>query len=226
MLRKAILGLILALAAATPADARLFRQTYGATIPAQGSAAGDCGSTWNWNQDFFVPRYATSGRYDLFSPCKVARTRSPAAWHGSQLYPGYCTVYGAPHYRWRNHVYGTYCGCKPLQPYCGPWRNKPCCRNCGPRRSSCSAGLCEMLENSNGLSHFCPSPCGILPGVEPVGLALLGSIPVDSDDLLAGGLLPTAPIGGGVAIPEGLTDQLRALQPLLGSPNNSQLPSP
>ena len=67
-----ILALLLVLTSATVAEARLFWQTYGSTLPAAGDcgpAANGCGCTWNWNQDYFVPRYPSSGRYDMFSPC-------------------------------------------------------------------------------------------------------------------------------------------------------------
>ena len=105
-----LLTLIAALLGANTAQARLFWQTYGSVVPAD-----DCGSscTWNWNQDYFVPRHCSSCRYGLFSPCKTSCTTSPACKWRHPLYPGYCGIYGPCHYGRRDHV--CHCGCGPAR---------------------------------------------------------------------------------------------------------------
>ncbi len=110
-----LLTLIAALLGANTAQARLFWQTYGSVVPAD-----DCGSscTWNWNQDYFVPRHCSSCRYGLFSPCKTSRTTSPACKWRHPFYPGYCGIYGPCHYGRRDHVYDCHCGCGPVRYGC------------------------------------------------------------------------------------------------------------
>ncbi len=186
MRRLVLLALCISLLSATTAEARLFWQTYGSTIPsAGGSSSEDCGAggTWNWNQDYFVPRYPSSGHYELFSPCKTSHTTSPACWQSHPFHPGYCNIYSGCRYRWRNHVYGAYCGCTPIEV------------SRGPRRSGCGNECCVPLREPNCPGATCDQGCfdlvaptatvGYLPNVESTGLAILGSISVEGDGLLA-----------------------------------------
>lgn len=240
MLRTILLATVALLTWNTQAEARLFLQTYGSTIPVHGSAADGCGNTWNWHQDYFVPRHASTCWYGLFSPCKRGQTYSPAALYCSQLYPGYCTAYNAYRYRWRNHVYRTHCGSTPLKPACGKWRSVKCRRGCEPRyastRDECSGSasceeVCGERVNCNRANPNCRpwipehavSHCmeGFLPGVEPVGVEMLGSIPVDPADLLLTGALPRAPAAARAAIPGSLPLQLKTMLPSLGSPKST-----
>lgn len=181
MRQLALLVLGFSLLSATTAEARLFWQTYGATIPS-GEGCGS-GCTWNWNQDYFVPRYSSTGRYALFSPCKKSRTTSPACKWCHPYYPGYCSPYGPWHYRRRNHVYCTYCGCTPIQVYHGPWRTGCGNQCCVPLRpQDCPAAACPR----GGFDHFSPSATvGYLPNVESSQPAILGSLSVEGDGLLA-----------------------------------------
>jgi len=177
-----LVALCVSLMSATTAEARLFWQTYGSTIPSVGgSGNGGCGAgcTWNWNQDYFVPRYPSSGQYGLFSPCKTSRATSPACKGSHPFYPGYCGIYGPCHYGWRNHVYKKYCGCSPIEVCRGPWRTG--CSN-GCQTSSCQAAACEQgcFEYSAGSAAI-----GYLPNVESSGMEILGSISVEGDGLLA-----------------------------------------
>ncbi|MCG8451152.1 MAG: hypothetical protein MI725_16410 [Pirellulales bacterium] len=176
---QGILALALVLSTTTAAEARLFWQTYGSTIP---TAAG-CGCTWNWRQDYFAPRHASSCRYDLFGCGKTSRTTSPACKWRHPLYPGYCGIYGPLHYCCRDRVYRCRCGCTPLRPdfNCGcrescrvPLRPRHCgsCSGCGP--TCCCPGVMAAAESSP------------LPNVEAPGLQVLGSIPVGGNELLAG----------------------------------------
>ena len=228
MLRTLLLATAVLLASTPQAEARLFRQTYGSTIP----GGGQCGCTWNWAQDYFVPRHASSCRYDLFSACKTSRTYSPAAMFCSQIYSGYCTVYSAWRYRWRNHVYRVHCGCEPVRPACDRWRSRKCRRGCD---AACTCGGCPAVGCVEGgcgcLPPCCPTGCYpegcYLPGVEPAGVELLGSIPMDTDDVLVSGALPVASSGGGeslMGIPTTLpADSLPSLEslPSLGAPQTT-----
>ncbi|NOY29402.1 MAG: hypothetical protein GXP28_04265 [Planctomycetes bacterium] len=166
MRRFVLLALCVSLLSATTAEARLFWQTYGSTIPSESPSGEGCGAgcSWNWNQDYFVPRYPSSCRYGLFSPCKTSRSTSPACKWSHPFYPGYCSNYGPCHYRRRNHVYGARCGCSPIQV-------------CGSQAAPYYLG---------DFGHPAPTPeTGYLPNVESPGLAIVGSISVEGDGLLA-----------------------------------------
>lgn len=206
---------LITLAAATlgagRAEARLFIQTYGAVVPADA-----CGSscTWNWNQDYFVPRYCSSCRYGLFSPCKTSCTVSPACHYCHALIPGYCSIYGPWHYCWRNHVYGHQCGCCPVEPYCGPYR-----RGCGPglgcRKRACCAG-CPVLP---GWFEY-GEP---LANVEPPHFEVLGNIPVQGDELLASlQMVPEGAVLPGIAVPP--PQPVEETLPKFGKPLKSEFP--
>ena len=168
-----LLTLCLPLLQASTAEARLFWQTYGSTIPS-GTGCG-AGCTWNWNQDYFVPRHSDSCRYGLFSPCKTSCTNSPACKTCHPFYPGYCSIYGACHYKWRNHVYQAYCGCTPLK-ICGGCLRNGCGRGCFPARVCCE-DYCPQVAPVERVDY--------LPNVEPREFAILGNIPVEGDGLLA-----------------------------------------
>ena len=189
MRRILILSLLASLCLASFAEARLFRQTFGATIPDESG----CGCTWNWNQDYFVPRHPDSCRYGLFSACKTSCTTSPACKWCHPFYPGYCSIYGPCHYCWRNHVYKKHCGCTPLcvsKPTRACGCGKGCfrntcstigCQTCGSCPTSChtASGICEAwAQPAIVVEHP-------LPNVEPAGLEVLGSISVEGDGLLA-----------------------------------------
>lgn len=198
MRRTALAALAASLLCAAPAQARLFYQTYGATV-----ATGDGGCVWNINQDYFVPRHCHTGRYDLFSACKTSRTTSAACRHGHPLYSGYCSPYGPCRYRWRDHVYKKHCGCTPLSCYYGPWRPEyaGCCKpplmrlrhDCGGkhacRKKACRAGDCR------GECSLCPASTdyvahgpigGPIANVEGYELEVLGTIAADAESLLVG----------------------------------------
>jgi len=213
--------LVVSLASATTAEARLFWQTYGSLAPAEGG-----GCTWNSNQDYFVPRYPSSGRYGIYSPCKSNDTTSPLS-GGSPackgrhpFHPGYCDIYGPCHYRRRNHVYGAYCGCQPqtYDAYCGsqPQPYGGCCGT-SPVASGDSLGVlgCETLAP--------------LYNVEPSQLDILGSIPVEG-----GGLISSADFSqlGSERNQQQLLLQQRALPllqqglPSFGLPISGQLTQP
>jgi hypothetical protein len=162
------------LTADTTAHARLFWQTYGSTVPTADGCA------WNVNSDYFVPRHCDSCRYDLFSPCKTAHSLSPACKNLHPIYGGYCTPYGACHYRWRDHVYQKYCCCTPLRYVHGPWKLEKCRKHCGGQH----CGKCELTSGCvAGLGSL---PCGdgargeefagALYNVEPFGGERLGEI--------------------------------------------------
>jgi len=160
----ALLLTLSALLGTTPAEARLFPQLYGSITP-QNSDGSGC--SWNWNQDFFVPRHSTSCRYELFSSCKTPRTTPSSACRWChRFFSGYCTAYGAYRYAWRNHVYRSRCGCAPVGPPYGgtsgypTWREAPFARE---------APLVSLL-----------------PNVEFGSFELLGSIPAEEDNLTTG----------------------------------------
>ncbi len=193
MRRTVLLSLLVSLFFGTPAEARLLWQTYGSVMPNDDG----CGSTWNWNQDYFVPRHASSGRYGLFSPCKTSRTTSPACKWCHPFYSGYCSIYGPCHYKRRDHVYKAYCGSSPQNIY-------------GPRRASgggCrvpyrrgSGPVCGDAPTCGETTAMCPMACRPmartaypLPNVEVPGLEILGSISVEGDGLLAN--INTSPLG-------------------------------
>jgi len=177
MRQLALLALCVSLMSATTAEARLFWQTFGSTIPGEISSGEGCGAggSWNWNQDYFVPRHGSSCRYGLFSPCKTSRSTSPACRWSHPFYSGYCSIYGPCHYRRRNHVYDTRCGSSPVE-INGPWR-----RGCG---------------NEYGVPLRAPGypEAGYLANVESSEMTILGSISVEGDGLLAN--LDLTPGGG------------------------------
>lgn len=210
----AILSLILLGTLAATAQGRLFLQTYGAVVP---SAEG---CTWNVNQDYFVPRYSSSGRYDLFSCCKHSCTSSPACKNCHPLYPGYCTNYGPLHYCWRNHLYGCRCGCEPVQAYCGPYRH-----GCGPKCCLRPDNCCSACATTS----FCNSPANCcaeyLPNVESPEFQLLGSLSLDGDPLLT-----SLQLGQGMGPPAATQNSrpglLEQTLPLLGVPSGETVPAP
>lgn len=202
LIALAALGLCLA---GAEVHARLFRQTYGAVTP-----TADGGCQWNAHQDYFVPRHCDSCRYDLFSACKTGHTKSPACIHRHPLYDGYCTEYTACRYRWRDHVYKTFCGCTPLGCIYGPWRNEKCREGCfllHHKDKKCGAGGCQSTCGSD--CHLSSAGCnscgdemtfhgetagygqsayyGDLPHVEPMGGESLGSVAAIPAGMLGGG---------------------------------------
>lgn len=208
------ISLAIALALASTAEARLFWQTYGSTMP----TADGCGCTWNWNQDYFVPRHASSCRYGLFSPCKSSCTTSPACKWCHPWYSGYCSIYGPCHYRRRNHVYGCHCGCSPIAACVG--RMKRCgalgAGCCTAKFCCCAAGgsCCAVTACSGGICFDCEAP---LYNVEPAGAAILGSIPVEGGDLLA--QTDLTQLGSGLPGGELLLQPQGSLQQLQGVPS-------
>ncbi|QDT00488.1 hypothetical protein [Adhaeretor mobilis] len=205
--RLIVLFALATLTVATPeAQARLFRQTFGATVP-----TADGGCAWNYDQDYFVPRHCDSVRYGLFSDCKQSITTSPACRRCHPLYAsacgkGYCSPYGACHYRFRDHVYKRACGCTPLACTYGPWANDYCgsckpplmrlCdrRHCHKSQCGGSYGSFEPLGPMNcqtgayqsgfGFAPLAMRPkhplSGHLPNVEPFGIDVLGAVTSDS----------------------------------------------
>lgn len=214
-LASVLLPLTVLTLAAPQAQARLFRQTFGATAPTT-----DGGCVWNENQDFFVPRHCDSCRYGLFSACKQSHTTSPACRFAHPIYQSacgkaYCTTYGACRYRWRDHVYKAHCGCTPLACYHGPWRNSyagccgPLCYRChAHKHGGCGNGFCGQgnlgsctapevpcLAQASVEQASCVFPAhkspSYLPNVEPFEVALLGS--VGSGSVLDGNQLINPP---------------------------------
>jgi hypothetical protein len=218
--------------AAADVHARLFRQTYGAVTPTE-----EGGCQWNANQDYFVPRHCDSCRYGLFSACKKGHTISPACRHLHPLYAGYCSPYGACRYRWRDHVYKTFCGCTPLRCTYGPWRNEQCkecfllhhnhkpCNACGTyvgcRQTGSGCSHCDWAGGSNAI--YCSGPTyyndsldyGELPHVEPLGGEILGSIAALPNGSLGSGGSASPALG---AIPVGAAAGTSGILPALGIP--------
>jgi hypothetical protein len=171
-----------AMTAPPAAHGRLFWQTYGSTVPTADGCA------WNLNSDYFVPRHCDSCRYDLFSPCKTAHSLSPACKNLHPVYGGYCTPYGACHYRWRDHVYQKYCCCTPLRYAHGPWKLEKCRKHCGclhgggcEPSTGCVAGGSCVSGASFGSLPCVDGACGdefagVLHNVEPFGGEPLGEI--------------------------------------------------
>ena len=185
-------------------DARLFWQTYGATVAADGGCGAGC--AWNVNQDYFVPRHCDSGRYGLFSPCKTAHTRSAACKHLHPIYRGYCTPYGSCHYKWRDHVYKTYCGCTPLSHKYGPWHLDRCqkhplvlrhadplaCAACGLAATHATGEYARSPAEHYGLS---------LCNVEPFGGETLGTVAAISAGVGGGSTAAATPTTAGPPTP-------------------------
>jgi hypothetical protein len=179
----ALLAALAAASAPSAVHARLFWQTYGATVPS-GEGCG-AGCAWNLNSDYFVPRTCETGHYDLFSPCKVDHYRSPACRYLHPVNCGYCTPYGPCHYKWRDHVYKKFCGCTPLACTHGPWKLEKCCKHCPTPCTGVGCCHCGECGLGNGvLTDGGCSPVGVqgyagdleLPNVEPLGGELLGTI--------------------------------------------------
>ena len=174
-MRRCTLSIILLGLVAGGAEARLFWQTYGATVTAHDGCA------WNIDQDYFVPRTCDAGRYALLSPCKCDHGTSPACRRLHPVYTGYCTPYGACHYSWRDCVYRSHCGCTPLRVQDDDGRSMKCRKPCYVLRDPYSCG-----DKSNGqvtptlgigVSAGCIA-AGVLANVEPVAIEEdpLGSI--------------------------------------------------
>jgi hypothetical protein len=196
----ALLALAVTLAVPHAVHARLFWQTYGASV----ASPNGCGCAWNLNSDYFVPRHCDSGRYDLFSPCKTAHSISPACKNLHPVHGGYCTPYGECHYRWRDHVYRKYCGCTPLKHIYGPWRLDKCRKHglgpCGC--SACTSGravgvsppVCDTCQ-SLASPAWNDANGDVLPNVEPFGGETLGTIlafPAGNRGGMGGGaMMPT-----------------------------------
>jgi len=207
----ACLGLAITLSIGTTVEARLFWQTYGSTVP----TADGGGCNWNMNQDYFVPRHADSCRYGLYSPCKSSRSTSPACRGSHPMHPGYCGIYGPCHYRRRNRVYATHCGCTPIQ----------FDRGCG---EGMTPGYCGAY--GSGTYAFPEQQVAELPNVESAHLDILGSIPLEGGSLLT--RTDFSQLGNGELPPSLLplqqqgSSSLRALQSL-GLPGLTQpLPRP
>lgn len=200
------LVLAISLALASTVEARLFWQTFGSTVP----AADGCGCTWNVNQDYFMPRYPSSGRYGLFSPCKSSRSNSPASPYYHPIYPGYSGIYGACHYRRRNHVYAAYCGCSPILA-------------CGSRCGAASTGCCTAAGDFGAV---CCDPVAPLYNVEPSQLDLLGSIPVEGSGLLTQADLSQLGVAGGGQLLLPTQNPLQQIQGIPSLNNSPQFTQP
>jgi hypothetical protein len=202
-----------AFTAAAPAQARLFWQTYGATV-----ATPDGGCAWNMGTDYFVPRTCDSCRYDLFSACKSHHSISPACRNLHPVYCGYCTPYGACHYKFRDHLYKKRCGCTPLACMHGPWELEKCRKHCRrtPDLASCEGcssgcggcGMTPLVGCANGtcvggavcdaaLEPGASSQFAYLPNVEPLGGVIVGTVEAYPARMGAAG----AGMGAGMAMP-------------------------
>jgi hypothetical protein len=226
MRSPALFSLILLCGWAARADARLFWQTYGSTVP-----TADGGCTWNANSDYFVPRHCDTCRYGLYSPCKSSCTTSPACRRCHPHHTGYCSPYGCLHYCWRNHVYAHKCGCSPVS-YHGPYRE-----GCGPclcERGSCSDGMCPAGGMCGIHDDQACSDCMYLPNVESGGLQILGAISLSGDPLLTSLQLgvPAAgmPLLPGQALPAAIPTTIPQAMPeplpMLGQPPAQTMPHP
>ncbi len=211
MPRLALIAALTTLLTPATADARLFWQTYGASVGTEGGCGAGC--HWNLNQDYFVPRHCDSCQYGLFSACKVDHTRSAACKNLHPVYAGYCTPYGSCRYKWRDHVYKTYCGCTPLRCEHGPWHLKKCDKHALVKRHAhpgCAGGsaACRRSAVADGLaaSHLTESydaaPYAIEPthqhvgyyqNLEPFGGETLGSIAALPAGMAGGGSATAAP---------------------------------
>ena len=259
------LSLVVCCLAADPAEARLFWQTYGSVVPAEGSFGGCGGCVRNLNQDYFVPRHCTSGRYMLYGPCKFSRSTSPASYQCHPLYPGYCTIYTPLRDCWRDRTYQHPCGCQPLcikaGGRCGgfcklcqhskddfygacAWGATGSCLHGGCRsclhggcgschrdgcglchRGGCGSGVCGFGGCSAGgfagpQFYGVPRPSSP-PNMGDSGFEILGSIPVDSSELLASALLSEMDDNTDALVP--ITPS--RVQPLIGLPALGPTPS-
>ncbi len=224
-------SLLLSLAFVAPAEGRLFYQTFGSVVP----TADGC--TWNVNQDYFVPRHCSSGRYGLFSPCKEDCTISPACRKGHPLHPGYCSPYGPLHYCWRNFVYHYHCGCGPVKPcggFCRHCGSGPVRSYCGPYQAGCgpqcqvpyaaAASCCFPGDSYCAMGAVEAYPCEMyLPNVESHEYQILGSISLAGDPLLTSLQLAQPPALP--AVPSQTSgNALEQLLPMLGIPEGEALP--
>ncbi|MCC6493418.1 MAG: hypothetical protein IT424_10385 [Pirellulales bacterium] len=231
----AAITVLTALAPATPVAGRLFWQTYGATV------ATDSGCAWNINQDYFVPRHCDSCRYDLLSPCKEYRTKSPACKYLHPLYAGYCTPYAPCHYRRRDHVYKARCGCTPLKYSYGPWRLDRCDKHSGQRDkhplvlraeasqcASCPGGGWLALGAAEGAATYYGGDFEALPHVEPMGGTILGSVAALPGRLGAGGATSgMASSGAGAGLSPAAGQSILpafGITPSTGTPGGGALP--
>ena len=212
-----LLAIAISLVLASNAAARNFWQTYGSTVP----TADGCGCTWNWNQDFFVPRHASSCRYGLFSPCKTSCTTSPAAKWCHPFLAGYTSIYGPCHYRRRNHVYACRCGCTPIAACLKRCRsNKACCCATsgvcavGCVVPGCVGSVCTLLSGCDfgDASVYRDEPVAALHHVDTSGFEILGSIPVDGSELLTRTDLSQVGQSGGQLLLQPPADALKQLQ--------------
>ena len=205
-LARFVMTLAISLVLASTVEARHFWQTFGSTVP-----SADGGYSWNQNQDYFVPRHSSSGRYGLFSPCKSSSTGlSSASPYSHPLHSGYSGIYGSFHYDRRNHVYGAYCGCSPILSG-GANTSNSCASNAG----------FGIVSNELVASQY-----NNLHNVEPAQLEILGSIPVEGSGLMSQSDL--LGLGGGAGGPMPLPTQnpMQLLQGLPGGLNLPQFPQP
>jgi hypothetical protein len=152
--------------APSTAHARLFWQTYGATVP----GPDGCGCAWNLDSDYFVPRTCDSCRYDLFSACKTSHSISPACKYLHPVYGGYCTIYGPAHYKWRDCLYKERCGCTPLKCTYGKWHLEKCRKHCGALKHE-ACGWCAR-EGCGGCGNgACTSGCAVAAGCNACAIA-------------------------------------------------------
>lgn len=221
MYRVLIIAVAAWLSQTTSVEARLFYQSFGATVP----TANGC--VWNINQDYFVPRHGNSCRYGLFSPCKSSHTTSPACRHAHPLWPSYCSPYGPCRYKWRDHVYKVYCGCTPLAAYFGPWTSLSCglCRSTlaycqQPSASSCPAGCsADGLSAAPAALGVCEASAIFLPHVEPAGIEILGTVAVDPEAVLVNNAIEEAAAAASGRAPVGERQPLPPIGGVqLGSP--------
>ncbi|HEX6962874.1 MAG TPA: hypothetical protein VF175_13475 [Lacipirellula sp.] len=217
-MRTIALASLLTLLTPAAAHARLFWQTYGATV----STADGC--HWNINQDYFVPRHCHSGRYGLFSACKQDHGISAACKNLHPLYHGYCTPYGACRYRWRDHVYKTYCGCTPLKHVFGPWHLEKCdkhplvLRHVSSGCNACGAAGDVLAPGRETL--FVEPACDWYCNVEPFGGETLGSIAAIAAGSGGAAAAPAAPVAAAQPMPPKLN-----LTPA-AAPSSGGLPAP
>jgi hypothetical protein len=226
MLRFAFLATLIALLTPPAAEARLFWQTYGAIVPADGACGAGC--HWNLGQDYFVPRHCDTGQYGLFSPCKVDHYRSPACKNLHPVYAGYCTPYGSCRYKWRDHVYKTHCGCTPLKCVCGPWHLQKCGKHALVKRHAhpgCPAA-CGLADSIRGRPlevtlDFEPTHQmhGYCQNLEPFGGENLGSIAALPAGMVSAGTATTIPTTVGNPLPP-------KLELVPSQPAPSPLPAP
>ena len=199
---------LVTLAAASPVHARVFRQTYGATVASP--TGGGC--AWNLDSDYFVPRTCDSCRYDLFSACKTHHSVSPACRNLHPVYCGYCTPYGECHYKWRDHIYKKYCGCTPLRCTYGPWELDKCRKHCLVLRDGGCSACGGPPVGDRGLSggEFCGGGCGLCANYPPVVDRGLSDGYFGGASFYAGGELPNVEplsgeaLGAVLALPPGM----------------------